>query len=165
MAANFECLIIVERARRPVGEVIHRHHCANETANSLRLRRNPEPFVQGPTFVRLEVAESDPAQLRWSDDGRDSFKRRVSAQGPDHGIDYQSGSKHPHSKGSAVHRHSGRSSLLSLWSCSRKMASALATNSSSVRGGNSKSFVRRRISMATSNLAASGNASTDARSC
>src|SRR5262249_19569809 len=75
MAANFECLIIVERARRPVGEVIHRHHRANETANSLRLRRDPEPFVQGPTFVRLEVAESDPAQLRWSDDGRDSFKR------------------------------------------------------------------------------------------
>src|SRR5262245_3414731 len=75
MAANFERLIIAERARRPVGEVIHRHRRANETANSLRLRRNPEPFVQGPTFVRLEVAESDPAQLRWSDDGRDSFKR------------------------------------------------------------------------------------------
>lgn len=61
--------------RQPVGEVIHIHHRANETANSLRVRRDPKPFVQGPTFVRLEVAEPDPAQLRWNDDGRDCFKR------------------------------------------------------------------------------------------
>src|SRR5215468_6663179 len=75
MTANFERLIIAERARRTVGEVIHRHHRANETTKGLRARRDPKPFVQGPTFVRLEVAEPDPAQLRWSDDGRDSFKR------------------------------------------------------------------------------------------
>src|SRR5262249_3126627 len=75
MTANFERLIIAESARRSVGEIIHHHHRANETANGLRVRRDPKPFVQGPTFVRLEVAEPDPAQLRWSDDGRDSFKR------------------------------------------------------------------------------------------
>jgi hypothetical protein len=43
------------------------------------------------------------------------------------------------------------------------MVSALASDLSSVRDGSSKSFVRRRISTATSNLAASGDESKDAR--
>src|SRR5262245_16127082 len=74
MAANFERLAIAERARRAVGEVIHTHNRANETANSLRVRRGPEPFVQSPAFIRLEVAESDPAQPCRIDDGRNPFQ-------------------------------------------------------------------------------------------
>src|SRR5215471_5082364 len=75
MTANFERLVIAERTRRAVGEVIHTHHRANDTANSLRVRRGPEPFVQGPAFIRLEMAEPDPAQPCRIDDGRNPLKR------------------------------------------------------------------------------------------
>src|SRR5262245_13787748 len=74
MTTNFERLAVAERARRAVGEVIHTHHRANETANSLRVRRGHEPFVQGPAFIRTEMAEPDPAQPCRIDDGRNTFK-------------------------------------------------------------------------------------------
>ncbi|MCG3145399.1 MAG: hypothetical protein HONDAALG_03004 [Gammaproteobacteria bacterium] len=73
--ANFKHFVIGKRARRTVGEIAQVHRRAHEAASRLRVRRNPEPFVQSPALVRLEVAESDPAQRRWSDDGRDGFKR------------------------------------------------------------------------------------------
>src|SRR5262245_48532745 len=75
MSADFKCFIIVKSARRTVGKIIYTHLRAHETANSLRVWRYSEKFVQSPAFVRFVMTEPYPAKFRWIDERRDRFER------------------------------------------------------------------------------------------
>jgi hypothetical protein len=73
--AGLQDVAIGKRARSTIGEVVKHHDRSNNAAYRLRLRRNIEPFVQSAAFVRFEVAESNPAQLRGIHDRFNSFER------------------------------------------------------------------------------------------
>src|SRR5439155_9135591 len=52
----------------------YHHDSADKAANCLRVRRKPEPLVQGSALVGLEVTESYPAHLRRVNDGGHPLK-------------------------------------------------------------------------------------------
>ena len=81
-AAKIDYLTIDENARRPIGEVIERHHAAGLSMRRLRVGRSGEPFVHRAALVRFEVAICDPAQLFGRDDAaqRVAVKRKHLAQ-------------------------------------------------------------------------------------
>jgi len=66
-------LLLRDPAGRPdgeIGEVDERRH---DRTKRLRLRSRLEPLVQGSTFVRLEMAETQPPDRCGIDDSRDGF--------------------------------------------------------------------------------------------
>src|SRR5438874_816833 len=61
-------LAVRERARRPVGDVVHADDGAHDAARGLRPGGAREPVVQRAALVGLEVAEADPTDTRGVDD-------------------------------------------------------------------------------------------------
>src|ERR1041385_4879873 len=61
--AEIENLVVIQAPRWTVGIIIQHDHVADHAARGLSLRRHAQPFVQRATFIRLEMTETDPAQL------------------------------------------------------------------------------------------------------
>ena len=55
VAAQRHPLLILKRARRPVGDVADRDHCPDLAAQRNGVRRHREEFVERTALVRLEV--------------------------------------------------------------------------------------------------------------
>src|SRR5678816_4817918 len=75
MPSNFENFVISEPARGPVSKIVETHHCADNAARRLRVRRNCKPLVQSSALVGLKMTESNPAKISWIHNRRHSLQR------------------------------------------------------------------------------------------
>ena len=62
LPAEVEHVAVGEGPRRPVGEVVHRHHAAEGAEGHLGSGCGRQPLVQAAALVGLDVTEADPAQ-------------------------------------------------------------------------------------------------------
>ena len=69
--ASRQHLVVQQRPRRAVREVIDAHRFTDEAAQRLGVRRSRQPLVERTALVGLEVAEADPAQARRIDQRSD----------------------------------------------------------------------------------------------
>ncbi|RNJ49157.1 hypothetical protein D1O30_05635 [Methylocystis hirsuta] len=80
-SADVHDFAVGKGARRPVGEIVERHHAGGLAMNHLRLRRRGEPEIHRAAFIGFDMAEGNPAQpLDWHDRGqalRDARKQRT----------------------------------------------------------------------------------------
>src|SRR5580765_4554783 len=76
ITSGLEDLVIRQRARGPIGEVVDHDDGADETADRLRPGRDTQPFIQRAALVGFEVAEANPTELAVIEDGRHAFEGR-----------------------------------------------------------------------------------------
>ena len=66
--AGTQHIVVHQRSGWPGGEIVHADHGSHESTHGLCQGCRVEPFVQGTAFIRLEMAEADPANLGGFDD-------------------------------------------------------------------------------------------------
>jgi len=76
LAAEIDRLAIVQCSRRAIGEIVKRDLAARSPMHDRRAWCYRQPLVHAAAFVRLHMAETDPAQSLQRQHGRDGFGHR-----------------------------------------------------------------------------------------